>query len=209
MIEDVADRGLKPHTATRYLSDVRACFRDAANLYDLKWIIRSNSSGKRNKTQKVITETASEKQMITIAKACIERDDVHGVIGLMWLHGVSPEEIAGVTDPETIKERIPHVVIMDGNTQPSTGYREVRFDESAGFVLYGKPGADLDECKNIKFSESEIECRLGGDLSTFGAKRIIKIDRYAGVLTRSTKAFGAVPVIHTYQCNLVEREQRF
>ena len=97
----------------------------------------------------------------------------------------------------------------NGNTQPSTGYREVRFDESAGYVLYGKPGADLDECKNVEFSESEIECRLGGDLSTFGAKRIIKIDRYAGVLTRSTKAFGAVPVIHTYQCNLVEREQRF
>ena len=97
----------------------------------------------------------------------------------------------------------------NGNTQPSTGYREVKFDESAGYLLYGMPGVDLDECKNVKFNESEIECRLGGDLSTFGAKRIIKVDRYSEVLTRSAKAFGAVPVIHTYQCNLVEREQRF
>ena len=117
VIDDVSERGLKPHTATRYLSDVRACFIDAANRYDLKWIIRSNSSGKRNKTQKIITETASEKQMITIAKACIARNDVHGVIGLMWLHGVSPEEIASISNAETMKERIPHVVIMDGKTK--------------------------------------------------------------------------------------------
>ena len=97
----------------------------------------------------------------------------------------------------------------NGNTQPSTGYREVKFDESAGYLLYGKPGAELDKCKDVEFSESAVECRLSGDLSTFGAKRIIKVDRYSGVLTRSAKAFGAVPVIHTYQCNLVEREQRF
>ena len=117
LIEDVTDRGLKPHTATRYLSDVRACFIDAASLHDLKWHIRSNSTRKRNKIQKIITETASDKQMTAIAKACIARNDVHGVIGLMWLHGVSPEEIAAIESTDTIHERVPHVVIMDGKTK--------------------------------------------------------------------------------------------
>ena len=117
LIEELTDRGLKPHTATRYLSDVRACFVDAASLHDLKWHIRSNSTRKRNRTQKVITETASDKQMTAIAKACIARNDVHGVIGLMWLHGVSPEEIAAISDTETIRERVPHVIIMDGKTK--------------------------------------------------------------------------------------------
>ena len=117
IIDEAAERGLQPHTATRYLSDVRACFIDAASRHDLKWHIRSNSTRKQNKIRKVVTETASDKQMTAIAKACIARNDVHGVIGLMWLHGVSPEEIAAISDTDTIMERLPHVIIMDGKTK--------------------------------------------------------------------------------------------
>lgn len=117
VIDEAAERGLQPHTATRYLSDVRACFIDATSRHDLKWHIRSNRTRKANKIRKVVTETASDKQMTAIAKACIARNDVHGVIGLMWLHGVSPEEIAAITNTETIMERLPHIIIMDGKTK--------------------------------------------------------------------------------------------
>ncbi|MDG1267447.1 MAG: hypothetical protein P8O03_14105 [Ilumatobacter sp.] len=155
IIDEVADRGLKPHTATRYLSDVRACFMDAASRHDLKWYIRSNSSRKQNKTQKVITETASEKQMTAIAKACIARNDVHGVVGLMWLHGVSPEEIAAISDADTIMERLPHIIIMDGKTKdrprvvcPVLGVKVIRKHLEATIELCQQrvdPGANFNK----------------------------------------------------------------
>ena len=116
MLDEAEERGLKPNTAIRYLSDVRACLVDAAGRYGLNWNIRSNSVGKR-KQPVVVTETADEKTMIKVARGCIGRADPTGVIGLMWLHGVSPEEIASIEATSGLKRKIPHLIITDGKTK--------------------------------------------------------------------------------------------
>jgi hypothetical protein len=116
LVQSLLDRGVKPESAKKAITMSLACFRWAANEYDLDWNIKAVTPKAAGKAKSTMRKTASKSQMIEIAQACVKADDHIGAMGILALHGLLPTEIARIEDPATLTTKIPHILLPEGKT---------------------------------------------------------------------------------------------
>lgn len=114
VFNDDIDKGVQPRSAARNLSEAIGCFRWAADEYDLDWNIKGLRQRKHKTVERVV---ATLDDQITLAKACMEWDDVQGVIGLLAMHGMIPSEIANIESTSSLEGKIRHIVVPTGKTK--------------------------------------------------------------------------------------------
>lgn len=114
VFNDDVERGVLPKSAARNLSEAIGCFRWAADEYDLDWSIKGLRQQKHKSVERVVADID---QQIALAKACIEWDDVQGVIGLLAMHGMIPSEIASIESTSSLEGKIRHIVVPTGKTK--------------------------------------------------------------------------------------------
>lgn len=108
------DRGVKTESATRAITMTLGCFRWAADEFDLDWNIKTVRV--KHKSDSKPRKTASQSQMVDVAKKCIEWNDPIACIGLLGLYGMIPSEIAKIESTSPLEASIPHIIVPPAKT---------------------------------------------------------------------------------------------
>lgn len=108
------EKGVKPESATRAITMALGCFRWASDEFDLDWNIKTVRVKHVDKVKP--RKTASQDQMVEVAKRCIEWNDPIACIGLLGLHGMIPSEVAKIESTMSIDAKIPHIIVPPAKT---------------------------------------------------------------------------------------------
>ena len=112
-IDDMIARGVKATSAVRSVATSLACFRWAADEYDLDWRIKQPRVPAEDSTQR---HSASRSELITIAGQLVAWNDIQAVIGIAACHGVIPSELAHC-DYSGLSNSIPYILIPPSKTK--------------------------------------------------------------------------------------------
>ena len=116
LVQSLLDRGVKSESAKKAITMSLACFRWAANEFDLDWNIKAVTPKAAGKDKSEMRKTASKSQMIEMAQTCAKADYHIGAMGILALRGLLPTEISRIEDPATLGTKIPYIPLPEGKT---------------------------------------------------------------------------------------------